>query len=152
MTVRWILPLAACFSLLAFACGARPAQATGTIAIHNYDGGVNTYDDVDIRVFTGSLFLTTDDGDGTLVIHEAACSYQGKIIICYPESAAVVQNGKSRALDLKSGTIYFNYTGTAQPMRFSSAKLPPHGILLSFTTRAGTLVNVHGTLDQVIRQ
>jgi len=152
MTVRWILPLAACFSLLAFAGSARPAHASGTIAIHNYNGGVDTYDDVDIRIFTGSLFLTTDNGDGTLVIHQAACSYQGKIIVCYPESVALVQNGKSRALDIKSGTIYLNYTGAAQSMRFSSARLPAHGILLSLTTRAGTLVNVHGTLDQVIRQ
>jgi hypothetical protein len=152
MTPRWILPLAAAvFSLAALACTA-VVRASGTIAIHHYGGGVDTYRDVDIRAFTGSLFLTTDDGDGTLVIHEAACSYQGKIITCYPQSVALIQNGKSRILDLKGGTIYLNYTAQAQPMRFSSAKLPARGVLMSFTTRAGTLVNAHGTLDQVVRQ
>jgi hypothetical protein len=151
MALRWTLFLAATCALF-FARSAAPAQASGSIAIHHYDGGSDTYDDVDIRVFTGSLFLTTDDGDGTLVVHEAACSYQSSIVICYPLSVALIQNGKSRILDLKSGTIYLNYTSAAQPMRFSSAKLRAHGLLMSFTTRAGTVVNAHGTFDQVVRQ
>lgn len=136
------------------ACVLTPAvaNATGTINIQHRDGTINTYDDVTIKVFSGSLFLTSDDGDGTIVVTRAACGYQGKIIVCLPTSAALVQNGKSDALNLKSGTIYLNYADEAQPLSRSSAKLPAHSIMLALTTRNGTFVTVRGRIDQVIKQ
>ncbi|MGB6518948.1 MAG: hypothetical protein WBE79_10640, partial [Candidatus Cybelea sp.] len=75
------------------------ANAMGTINIHHKDGTVNTYRDVEIKVFSGSLFLTSDDGNGTIVVTRAACSYRDKIIVCLPTTAALVQEGKSNALD-----------------------------------------------------
>ena len=128
------------------------ANATGTINIHHKDGTVNTYSDVEIKVFSGSLFLTSDDGDGTIVVTRAACSYRDKIIVCLPTTAAVVQEGKSNALDLKSGTIYLNYTDAEQPMSNSSAKLPANSILLALATKNGTFINVRGRIDQLIKQ
>jgi hypothetical protein len=128
------------------------ANATGTINIQHHDGTINIYGNVKIKIFSGSLFLTSDDGDGTLVVTRAACSYQRKIIICLPTSAALVQGGRSDALNLKSGTIYLNYTDAAQPLSRSSAKLPANSILLALTTRNGTFVSVHGRIDQVIKQ
>jgi hypothetical protein len=128
------------------------ANATGTINIHHKDGTNNIYDDVTIKVFSGSLFLTSHDGDGTIVVTRAACAYQGKIIVCLPTSAALVQEGKSNALNLKSGTIYLNYADEAQPLTRSSAKLPAHSIMLALTTRNGTFLTVHGRIDQVIKQ
>lgn len=128
------------------------ASATGTINIQHKNGTNNLYDDVTIKVFSGSLFLTSHDGDGTIVVTRAACAYQGKIIVCLPTSAALVQGGASNALILKSGTIYLNYADQAQPLARSSAKLPAHSIMLALTTRNGTFVTVHGRIDQVIKQ
>lgn len=152
--------LLACFSKLlcsvtvAALCALPPATAyaTGAISIHHGSGATNSYNDVEIRVLSGSLFLTSDDGDGTIVVTRAACSYQGKVIVCYPTSAALVQGGESSPLALKRGTIYLNYTDSAQPMSFSSAKLPANSVLLALTLNNGTLINVHGRIDQVIKQ
>ncbi len=128
------------------------SSATGTINIQHKDGTVNTYGDVEIKVFSGALFLTSDDGDGTIVVTRAACSYRDQIIVCLPTTAALVQEGKSSALDLKSGTIYLNYTNTEQTMSNSSAKLPANSILLALSTRNGTFINVRGRIDQLIKQ
>jgi hypothetical protein len=129
-----------------------PGGAEGTIDIHHSDGTLNTYDDVDVRVFSGSLFLTTDDGDGTIVVTRSACSYQDKIIVCLPTSAALVQDGESHALDLKTGTIYLNYTSVPQPLSRSSAKLAPNSVLLALSIKNGTVINLRGKLDEVVKQ
>jgi hypothetical protein len=138
----------------AVCCSLTPAvaNATGTMTIHRSDGTANSYNDVDVRVFSGSLFLTSEDGDGTIVVNRAACSYQGRIIVCLPTSAALVQDGASHALDLKSGTIYLNYTDVAQPLSRSSAKLPADSVMLALSTRNGTTIILRGRLDQVIKQ
>jgi hypothetical protein len=128
------------------------AGATGTMSIHHASGTINTYRDVKIKVFSGSLFLTSDDGNGTIVVTDSACSYQGKIIVCLPVTAALVQEGQSNALALKSGTIYLNYTDTAQPLSRSSGKLAASSVMLALTTKNGTFITVHGQLDQVIKQ
>jgi hypothetical protein len=128
------------------------ADATGTINIHQKDGSINTYSDVEIKVFSGSLFLTSDDGDGTFVITKAACSFQGKIMVCLPTAAALVQEGESRALNLKSGTVYFNDTSDAQQLSRSSAKLPPHSVMLALTLRNGVFIDLRGKIDEVVRQ
>ncbi len=128
------------------------ASATGTINIQHKDGTVNTYRDVEIKVFSGALFLTTDDGDGTIVITRAACSYREKIIVCLPTTAALVQAGASNALNLKTGTIYLNYTNSEQPLSRSSAKLPANSVMLTISTNNGTFINVRGRIDQLIRQ
>ena len=128
------------------------AGATGTMSIHHQSGTTNTYSDVDIRVFSGALFLTSEDGDGTIVVTRAACSYQGKIIVCLPTAAVLVQGGQSNALNLKTGTIYLNYTDAAQQLSNSSAKLPPNSVMLAISTRNGTVINLHGRLDEVIKQ
>ena len=139
--------IAACCILLPSVAG-----ATGTISIQHKDGSVNTYSDVEIKVFSGSLFLTSDDGDGTIVVTRAACSYRDKIIVCLPTSAALVQEGESNALNLKTGTIYLNYTAEAQPLSHSSAKLPPKSVMVTLSTNNGTFINVRGRIDQLIQQ
>ena len=101
---------------LCLAATAAGACATGTINIQHKDGTHKSYSDVEIKIFSGALFLTSDDGEGTIVVTRSACSYQGKIIVCLPTSAALVQGGETNALNLKSGTIYLNYTDSAQPL------------------------------------
>lgn len=131
---------------------AAPARAAGTLQIHDSSGSFNTYTGVTVNVFSGSLFITSADGKGTLVVNRSACSYQSKIIVCLPTSVILVQGGKSNALSLTTGTLYLNYTSEAQPLSLSSAKVPAHAVILSFTTANGTYVTLHGTLGQVIKQ
>jgi hypothetical protein len=128
------------------------AGATGTIEIQHRDGAVNTYRDVEIKIFSGSLFLTSDDGDGTIVVTRAACSYREKIIVCLPTAAALVQEGRSNALNLRTGTIYLNYTNSEQPLSRSSAKLPANSVMLTLSTNNGTFINVRGRIDQLINR
>jgi hypothetical protein len=128
------------------------ASATGTISIHRSNGASNSYNDVEIRIFSGSLFLTSDDGNGTIVVTQAACSYQGKIIVCLPIAAALVQEGESDALNLKNGTIYLNYSDAAQPLSRSSAKVPAKSILVSLTLNDGTFINARGKIDEVVER
>lgn len=139
-------------TLSVFAVSATSARAAGTLQINQNDGSVDTYEGVAVNVFSGSLFLTSADGKGTLVVNRAACSYQAKIIVCLPTSVILVQNGKSNALTLTTGTLYLNYTGNPQPLSSSSAKLPAHSATLSFTTGNGTYVSLRGAIDQVIKQ
>jgi hypothetical protein len=129
-----------------------PAGATGTLLIQRKDGQTNTYDDIEIKIFAGSLFLTSDDGDGTIVVTRAACSYQGKIIVCLPTTAALVQDGESQALNLRSGTIYLNTTDAPQQLTLSSAKIPANSVLVALTTKSGTFVTVRGQIDELIKQ
>ena len=126
------------------------ASATGTINIHRNTGKINTYKDVEIKIFSGSLFLTSDDGNGTIVITRAACSYQGKVLVCYPTAAALVQDGQSDALNLKGGTLYFNDTGDAQPLSRSSARVPPNSVIATLSLNDGTFINVAGRIDEVV--
>lgn len=120
--------------------------------IQHSDGSVDTYRDVQIKVFAGSLFLTSDDGDGTIVVTRAACSRRDQIIVCLPTTAALVQEGESNALNLRTGTMYLNYTGSAQPLSRSSAKVPANSIVLAISTRNGTYITVNGQIDELVRQ
>ncbi|HEY1867758.1 MAG TPA: hypothetical protein VGG70_05630 [Candidatus Cybelea sp.] len=126
------------------------ASATGTLNIHRSTGSVNTYKDIEIKVFSGSLFLTSNDGHGTIVVTRAACSYQGQILVCFPTAAALVQDGESSALNLKGGTLYFNSTSAAQPLARSSAKVPANSIIATLSLNDGTSINVSGRIDQVV--
>lgn len=141
-------------AVIATLCALLPeaSHASGTINIHHKDGTSNTYSDVEIKVLSGSLFLTTDDGDGTIVVTRAACSYQGKIIVCLPTLAALVQDGETSALDLKTGTLYLNYTADPQPLSRSSQKLGANSAMLALTLRNGTFITLRGRIDQVIKQ
>lgn len=132
-----------------FCAGA--ANAKGTVVIHHYTGRVNTYREVSIKVLHGALFVTTKDGKGTLVIHRAACSYQGKLLVCFATSATLVQSGHTTPLDLKTGTVYLNDTNEPQPLVLSATRVPPHSVLLSLTTDRGTYVSLNGRMDQVVR-
>jgi hypothetical protein len=129
-----------------------PAGATGTINIQRTNGTKNTYRDVKIKIFSGSLFLTSDDGNGTIVVTRAACSYQGAIMVCFPTAATLVQEGESNALNLKNGTIYLNATGDAQQMTRSTAKIPANSVLLALTLKDGTFIDVRGRIDEVVSQ
>ncbi|HLY01508.1 MAG TPA: hypothetical protein VKR56_03325 [Candidatus Cybelea sp.] len=134
-----------------FVLGLAPAAATGTATVRQSDGHVDVYQNVQLKVIHNALFVTTADGEGTLVIYRAACSYQGDLMVCFVTSATLVQAGKTSPLDFKRGTAYVNETDVPQPLALSTTKVPPHSIVLTFTTVRGTYVGITGRFDQVVK-
>ena len=138
--------------LLAFlALSTAGAGATGRLTIVRSDGDVNVYNDVDIKIIHGALYITSEDGKGTMVINQAACSYQGKLMVCFATKATLVQSGQVSPLDFKHGTVYLNNTDDYQPLVMSTTKVPPHSIMLSYTTKRGTLISCNGRIDKVVK-
>ncbi|MGB8907137.1 MAG: hypothetical protein WCC84_00125 [Candidatus Cybelea sp.] len=127
------------------------ARAEGTLTIQQADGDKNVYQHVAVKVIHSALYLTSADGKGTLVINRAACAYQGKVMVCLPTSAALVQSGTTSALDFQKGTVYLNSTDDEQQLSASTTKIAPHSIVLSFTTDRGTYVNLIGQIDKVVK-
>ncbi len=146
----WSRVLAVLISAACCALVPAEANATGTLNILRHNGTHDSYNDVEVKIFSGSLFLTSDDGDGTIVVTRSACSYQGQIVVCLPTSAALVQEGESDALDLKTGTVYYNYTNAPQSLSHTSAKLPADSVMVSLSLRDGTYINVRGKIDEVV--
>lgn len=139
----------------AFACCLSTTALTyakGTFVIRHANGQVNTYKNVSIKILHGDLYVTASDGKGTFIVNRAACSYQGKLMVCYATGATLVQAGKTSAIDLKTGTVYVNATDDPQPLVLSSAKVPAHSVLLSLTTDRGTLVSLNGRIDRVVKK
>jgi hypothetical protein len=152
MTRSLNIPIAAIVGLICLVATPVTAHATGTINIVRQNGTKDRYSDVEVKIFSGSLYLTSDDGNGTIVVTRSACSYQGEIVVCLPTSAALVQDGESDALDLKTGTIYYNYTTTSQSLSHSSAKLAGNSVMVSLTLRDGTYINMRGKIDEVVHE
>jgi hypothetical protein len=144
-----MLPAALAFCACLFSPAT--AGATGTMMIQQPDGGQNVYHDVAIKVIHSALYLSSQDGKGTLVINRAACSYQGKLMVCLPTSATLVQSGKTSPLDFQQGTVYLNSTDDPVQMTASTQKVPAHSIVLAFTTQRGTFVSLSGRIDKVVK-
>jgi len=132
-----------------FLTAASAAHAKGTVTVQQSDGSTQTYNNVSIVIAHKTLKVTTADGVGTLVIDKAACSYVGNLQMCLPYSMTLDQGGGSHPLDFQRGTVYVNLTDSKQPLSQSSMQLPANGILLSLTTKIGTIVNLTGTIDKV---
>jgi hypothetical protein len=126
------------------------ADAKGTVRVQQSNGSVEMYKDVTIKLVRNkAIYVTTADHKGTLIIDQAACSYVGEIRRCLPYSAKLEQDGKTRPLDFKDGTIYGNLTDKMLTLPLSSQQVPPKGIVMLFKTRIGTFVSVTGTMDEV---
>lgn len=154
--MRFFLPrrgVIACLSFLVIAAGtldASIARAEGTVTIVQPDGHTDVYRDVVIKVIHGGLYMTSADGKGTLIVHRAACSYQGAIMVCFATSAMLVQAGGAKPLDFKSGTLYVNPSDDFQPLAMSSTKIAPHSIMFSCTTKRGTYISLTGRIDRTV--
>ena len=146
--MRYLAAFLCCAS--AWVCVASTAAyAKGTVTVQQSDGSTQQYAGVTIRVVNKTLRITTADGVGTLAIDRAACSYVGNLMMCLPYDMTLDQGGGSHPLDFQRGTVYLNLTDTKQQLPLSSTQLPPQGILLSLTTKIGTIVNLSGTIDAV---
>lgn len=126
-------------------------RAAGTVTIVQAGGHTDVYHDAEIKVIRGALYVTSQDGKGTIVVNRAACSLQGKIMVCFATGATLVQSGETSSLDFKRGTAYINDTDDYQPLVMTSTKLAPHSVLLSFTTDRGTLLTVDGRIDKEVK-
>lgn len=129
--------------------GAIAAQATGTVRVQQNDGSTQLYPNASIRVTNKTLRITTADKKGTLVIDKAACSFIGAVMRCLPYNMTLDQGGGAHPLDFQRGTVYLNPTTDKQPLPLTSKQLPPHGIMLSLTTKIGTIVDVTGVMDEI---
>jgi hypothetical protein len=125
------------------------ARATGTVLVQQRDGAIKTYKNVRIGIGNEQMELTSSDGQGTLVLGKADCTKIGALVRCLPYDATLYQNGEKRHIALESGTVWLNPTQTNQPLSLSSAQLPPHGVLMSVHTKAGTYVSLSGTVDEM---
>ena len=132
---------------LALLAPAAPALAKGTVTIQNADGTKHVYKNATLTVHGKTLWLTTADKKGTLIITDAACTNdENKLMRCLPYKAILQQNGTD-ALTISSGTIYYNPTSAPLTLKYSSSQVPPNGVIALFKTKAGTYVTVDGKLD-----
>jgi hypothetical protein len=116
--------------------------------VQQADGSTKTYRNVRISVAEGHLSITSSDGKGTLVISRAACSAVGNLMRCLPYSAVLNQNGTTRPIAIAYGSAWFNTSNANQHLPYSSAQLPPRGVLLSLQTKRGTYVTLDGIVDE----
>ena len=136
----------------AFVFGAAAgARAQGTITIQHVNKDAETYERVAIKVIHNTLNVTSEDGQGTLIVTQAACAYQGEIKVCLPTAVTLVQDGGAHALDLLRGTLYVNMTDSMQRLPHSSQQIPPRGIVMSLLSGKGTYINLVGKIDKVTK-
>jgi hypothetical protein len=142
-----LLAIGLLMGLIAFQTGT--AGATGTARIVQRDGSQKTYSDVRIAVRDQAMWITSQDGRGTLVFGKAACTKIDALLECLPYDATLFQNGEKRHIALRSGTVWINPTKTNQPLTHSSTQVQPHGVLLAVETKSGTYVTLTGVIDEV---
>jgi len=142
-----LLTIALLVGLVAFQNGT--AGATGTARIVRPDGSQKTYADVRIAVRDQAMWITSHDGQGTLVFGKAACTRVNALLECLPYDATLFQNGEKRHIALRSGTVWINPTKTSQPLTHSSTQVQAHGVLLAVETNAGAYVTLTGVIDEV---
>jgi hypothetical protein len=141
--------IAAALVIATLAAPFGPANATGTARILQSDGSDKTYNDVRIAVRDESMWMTSSDGVGTIVLGQAACTKVGELLRCLPYDAMLVESGRSTHVALQSGTVWLNPTTTAQPLTYSSMQVPPHGVLVALRTKKGTYVTLTGIVDEI---
>jgi hypothetical protein len=141
--------LAALAVALAVAAPFAPAGATGTARVVQRDGSQKTYTNVRISIKNGSMAITSADGQGTIVLGDAACTKVGELLECLPYDATLLQYGRKTHIPLQSGTVWLNPSQTRQPLSHSSTQLPPRGVLLAVRTKRGTYVTLTGVVDEV---
>jgi hypothetical protein len=142
-----LLAVALLSGMVAFQNGA--AGATGTARIVHSDGSQKIYTDVRIAVRDQAMWITSRDGQGTLVFGKAACTKVDALLECLPYDATLYQNGEKRHIPLRSGTVWINPTKINQPLTHSSTQVKPHGVLLAVETKTGTYVTLTGVIDEV---
>jgi hypothetical protein len=124
------------------------ARAAGSARIQQSDGSVKTYTNVRISVRDQSMWMTSSDGRGTLILGKAACTKVDALVRCVPYDATLDQNGKFTHIPLQTGTVWLNPSNAAQQLSHSSTRLPSHGVLMSIRTKKGTFVSLTGTIDE----
>lgn len=144
-----ILALALVCAAALIGRAATPAMASGTLSVWLADGTAQQYSGVTIRYVSHTLRVTSADGKGTFIINRAACSYNGQVQVCLPDKISIEQGGSTKPIDMSHGTVYANLTDENRQLPNSNQQIPPRGIVMSITTKIGTIVNLTGTIDEV---
>ena len=126
-----------------------PASAQGITRVQQADGSVRLYHDVRISLTGETLWIKSADHKGALEIVDGACSFVDELKRCLPYAVSLHQHGRTRAIALERGTVYFNLSGTPRRLHDSSQFLGPRDVLVAFNTVHGTYVTVQGRLDAV---
>jgi hypothetical protein len=124
------------------------ASAAGTARFQQRDGTVNTYP-VTIAFIHSSIRIAATDGHDTIDFPHAACSYAGELQRCLPYKIVLHRNGSAHTIAFEHGTVYINQTSAAQPLPYSTKKVPPNGLTLVVRSKRGTYITVSGTMDTV---
>lgn len=130
---------------------ASSVSAQGTVTIQHAGQNAETYERVAVKVIHNTLNVTSEDGQGTLIVTQAACFYQKELFVCLPTAVTLVNTGSVHALDLHRGTIYSNMTANTLTLPHSSMQIPPRGIVMSLLSGKGTYINLVGKIDKVIK-
>lgn len=80
-----------------------PASATGTLRVQQHDGSAKTYKNAYVRVKDAALAVTSNDGEGMLVIGKAACTQVGNLLRCIAYDATLDQYGRVYHIPLQTG-------------------------------------------------
>jgi hypothetical protein len=146
-----LLRLGAILGLASLCAIATPnvARAAGTVVIQHAGKDPVSYANVAIKLVHNTLNVTSADGKGTMVIADAACAYQGDLLVCLPTTITLVEGGASNVLDLRKGEIYANMTDSTVQMPHSSTEIPARGVLMTLVTDIGTYINLSGKIDGV---
>jgi len=127
--------------------GISRADATGTTRIQHRDSDVTDYRHTRFTIDNHALSLTSPDGKAKLTIALIGCVKTGELHTCQPGGAEYRKNGAVRAVNITSGTLYFNPTGEKLPLSLSSTQVPPHGVILTIHTARGTYLSATGKID-----
>jgi hypothetical protein len=123
------------------------ARAAGTTRIQHRGGDITEYRHVRVTIGHRALRLTSTDGKGVLAIAIVGCVKTGELHRCQPGGAEYRRNGEVRALDIISGTLYFNLTDQNQALPLSSTQVPPHGVILALRTVHDTYLSATAKID-----
>jgi hypothetical protein len=132
---------------LALFGGISVAKATGTTRIQHSESNITDYRNTRFTIDNRALSLTSPDGRAELRITLVGCVKAGELHRCRPGGAEYRKNGAVRAVNIASGTLYFNPTGQEQPLSLSSTQVPPHGVILTIHTARGTYLSATGKID-----
>jgi len=142
-TLATSIPLVFAFTFSGISIG----QAAGTTRIQHRDGDSSEYRNVRVTIDHYALRLTSTDGKGVLAIAIVGCVKMGELHRCQPGGAEYRRNGEVRALDITSGTLYFNPTDVKQALPLSSTQVPPHGVILALRTVHDTYLSATAKID-----
>jgi hypothetical protein len=125
------------------------ASASGQVDVQQFDGSIQSYEHVRIRLVGLTLFLSSPNRKDVLEIVTDACSYPGGVQRCLPYKTTLRRDGHPHVIGLERGSVFVNMTGNIEHLPHSSQILAPNHVIVHLHTIRGTYINAQGSLDGV---